>query len=69
MRLLIARGRGAELVVGDSDDRPIVALLALEEVDSSSDSTWRPPLLPTDLYAVDILRTAAMGKRSTKVHR
>jgi hypothetical protein len=47
-------------MVGDSDDRPIVALLVLEDVDSSSDSTWRPPLLPTDLYAIDISRVGAM---------
>lgn len=56
-------------MVGDSDDRPIVALLALEEVDSSSDSTWRPPLLPTDLYAVDILRAVVMGRRSVEMDK
>jgi hypothetical protein len=64
----MARGRVAELIVGDSEDRPIVALLALVEVDSSSDSTWRSPLLPTDLYAADIVRTVAVAKKSTKVH-
>jgi hypothetical protein len=49
VRLLIARGEGEELVVGDSDDRPTVALLAMEEVDSSSESGPRPSLPSRDL--------------------
>ena len=36
IRLFMASGTGGEFVVGDSDDRPIVALLASEVVDSSS---------------------------------
>ncbi len=52
----MASGTGAELIVGDSEDRPMVALLPSEDVDSSSDSSWRSPLLPTVLYAVDILQ-------------
>ncbi len=42
-------------MVGDSEDRPMVALLVSEEVDSSSDSACKSPLLSTALYAVDIL--------------
>lgn len=41
--------------MGDSDERPIVALLALEDVDWSSDSAPISSLLPTALYAVDIV--------------
>lgn len=58
IRLLIASGGGrGDVVVGDSDDRPIVALLALEVTESSSVSISRPSFLPRDLYAVDIVQS------------
>lgn len=54
----MASGTGGEFMVGDSDERPMVALLASEVVDSLSESAGRSSLLPTNLYAADILQAA-----------
>ena len=42
-------------MAGEWDDRPIVALLAREDVDSSSELARRWPL-PKDLYGVDMMQ-------------